>query len=64
MAATEAVVLLGDGGSGGLQPLTGCSALLPVGSVPLIELTLAWLERNGMSEVSVYVCACCGRLRR
>ncbi len=36
-----------------LQPLAPSAALLPIGQAPLIDLTLSWLEKNGLSEVGV-----------
>lgn len=35
-----------------LQPLAANAALLPCGQVPLIDLTLGWLQRNGINEVN------------
>lgn len=45
----QAVVVLGQ--EPGLQPLAGCSALLPIGQLPVIEHTLRWLEASGCNEV-------------
>ena len=47
---TQAVVLLLD--EPGLQPLASGGALLPLGPQRVIDLTLGWLERAGLSEVS------------
>lgn len=46
----QAVVLLLDA-SPGLRPVGG-GALLPLGPQKLIDVTLGWLERSGLCEVS------------
>lgn len=46
----QAVVVLLD--EPGLLPVSGGAAMLPLGPQRLIDVTLGWLERSGLSEVS------------